>query len=258
MWNVRRLTEPAEILAFLERDRVYAAYAIGDLEPELFKHTEWCVAEADGQPKTLALHFTGLEPAALFLMGEAAGLPVILGSALRPRLVCASAPREHLAVLQAFYLPLQTQRVIRMVLDVAAFQPTDGEVLPLSPAYSRQLERLYVMAEGLAFSPYQVAQGVFYGVTDRDRLVSTAGTHVVSEMYGVAAVGNVFTHPAYRQRGLGARCTAAVVQELLSRRIQTVVLNVFEENQAAYRIYRRMGFREHCRYVEVVARRRSR
>ena len=35
-WRVRHLADLAEITAFLERDRWYAAYAIGDLEPGLF------------------------------------------------------------------------------------------------------------------------------------------------------------------------------------------------------------------------------
>lgn len=258
MWKVRKLTDPTEILAFLERNRLYAAYAVSDLEPEMFQHTHWYLAEAVGQARSLALHFTALDPDALFLMGETAGLAIILGSALRPRRVYVSAMPEHLSALRSFYHLGRPVRVIRMVLEANAFQPPSGKALRLSPAYTRQLERLYSMAEGDAFSPYQVAQGVFYGVTDRDRLVATAGTHVVSETYGVAAVGNVFTHPEYRRQGLATLCTRAVVQELLVRRIQTIVLNVHEDNEAAFHIYQRMGFREHCRYVEVLAERRSR
>ena len=278
MWHVRKLTNPTEILAFLERNRRYAAYAIGDLEPEMFQHTHWYVAEAAGQARSLALHFTALDPDALFLMGETVGLAIILGSALRPRRVYASARSEHLSALRSFYRLGQPEHVVRMVLDVNAFRPapvphqshtgtgmgyqdwdgTSGKAIRLSPAYTRQLERLYSMGQGNAFSAFQVAQGVFYGVTDKDRLVSTAGTHVFSETYGVTAVGNVFTHPDYRQRGLGTLCTSAVVRELLTRRIQTIVLNVYEDNKAALRIYQRMGFREHCRYVEVLAERRTR
>jgi ribosomal protein S18 acetylase RimI-like enzyme len=258
MWNVRRLTDRTEILAFLERDRLYAAYAIGDLEPEMFQHSHWYLAEADGAARSLILRFTALDPDVLFLMGDAAGLAVILGSALRLRRVFVCAMPEHLSTLRSFYRLGQPERVARMVLDVNAFRPVSGEAIRLSPAYTRQLERLYSMGEGNAFSPFQVAQGVFYGVTDKDRLVSTAATHVVSETYGIAAVGNVFTHPAYRRRGLGTLCTCAVVQELLARRIQTIVLNVHQDNDMARRIYQRLGFKEHCRYIEVLAERRTR
>jgi GNAT superfamily N-acetyltransferase len=258
MWNVRKLTDPNEILTFLEQDRLYAAYAIADLEPEMFQHTRWYLAEGGGQVFSLALLFTALDPDILFLMGDAAGLAVILGSALRPQRVFVTIQSEHLSTLKAFYRLGQAERTLRMVLDVNAFRPASGQALRLSPAYARQLERLYTMGQGNAFSPYQVAQGVFYGVTDKDRLVSTAGTHVISDTYSVAAVGNVFTHPAYRQQGLGTRCTSAVVQELLTRHIQTIVLNVHEGNEIARRIYERMGFKEHCRYIEVLAERRIR
>ncbi len=258
MWQVRKLTDPTEIFALLDADRLYAAYAIGDLEPEMFQHTHWYVAEADGQACSLALHFTALDPDALFLMGETTGLAIVLGSALRPGRVYASAMSEHLSVLRSYYRLGQPVQVIRMVLDVSAFRPSRDKVLRLSPSYTRQLERLYDMAKGAAFSPYQVARGVFFGVTDEDRLVATAGTHVLSETYSVAAVGNVFTHPAYRRQGLATLCTRAVVQELLSRHIRTIILNVYENNETAFRIYQRMGFREHCRYVEVLAERRTR
>lgn len=258
MWNVRKLVEATEILPYLECDRLYAAYAIADLEPALFEHTRWYIAEAAGQAPSLALHFVALEPEALFLMGDPAGLTVVLGSALRPQRVYVSARSEHLPALRAFYRLGEPEHVVRMVLDVSQFQPAGGQVVRLSPAYTRQLERLYSMGHGNAFSAYQVAQGVFYGVTDKDRLIATAGTHVVSETYAVAAVGNVFTHPAYRRQGLGTLCTAAVVQELLARHIHTIVLNVYQENQAALRIYQRMGFQEHCRYLEVLAERRTR
>lgn len=258
MWKVRKLTDTAEILDFLERDRLYAAYAIADLEPEIFPHTYWYVAETSGQARSLALQFTALDPDVLFLMGDTAGLTVILGSALRPRRVYANTRSEHLSALRAFYHLGQPECAVRMALDVNAFRPAQGKALRLSPAYARQLERLYSMGQGNAFSPYQVAQGTFYGVSDKDRLVSTAGTHIVSETYGIAAVGNVFTHPDYRRRGLGTLCTSAVIQELLGRGIQTIVLNVYENNETARRIYQRMGFREHCRYIEVLAERRVR
>ena len=41
-------------------------------------------------------------------------------------------------------------------------------------------------------------------------LVAVAGTHLVSDTYGVAAIGNVFTHPDYRGRGYATLATGAV------------------------------------------------
>ena len=44
MWKTERLSDRAQILAYLETDRLYTAYAIGDLEPGLFKDCAWAGA----------------------------------------------------------------------------------------------------------------------------------------------------------------------------------------------------------------------
>jgi hypothetical protein len=60
MWNTIELTDKSQILAYLESDRLYAAYAIGDMEPALFAHCAWLGAERDGRLQALALHYGGL------------------------------------------------------------------------------------------------------------------------------------------------------------------------------------------------------
>ena len=73
MWETTELTDKVQILAALQTDRLYAAYAIGDLEPELFAQCTWVGASEAGRVQALALHYRGLEPPALFLMGETGG-----------------------------------------------------------------------------------------------------------------------------------------------------------------------------------------
>jgi len=46
--QVQRVADRRRLLAFLERDRLWAAYAIGDLEPGLFEHCEWGMAVEGG------------------------------------------------------------------------------------------------------------------------------------------------------------------------------------------------------------------
>jgi predicted GNAT family acetyltransferase len=106
-----------------------------------------------------------------------------------------------------------------------------------------------------AFDASQLASRAFYGVWEAERLVAVAGTHVVSEARGVAAVGNVFTHPAYRGRGLATITTAAVVEDLLRRPgMTTIVLNVARENLPAVRCYESLGFWAFYAYHEGVGR----
>ena len=78
MWTTACLTERSEILAYLEMDRLYAGYAIGDLEPGMWEQSTWAVAKQDGRIEALVLHFTGLSLPALLLMGRTEGLEAIL------------------------------------------------------------------------------------------------------------------------------------------------------------------------------------
>ncbi len=256
MWQARRLTDKSEILAFLEKDRWYTAYAIGDLESSLFAQCQWYGAEANGDLQALALLFASLEPPVLFVVGEVPGLSMVLGSALRPPRVFVTCRQEHLPAVRAFYNLGTQERMLRMILRPADFRPVPGQVTRLGPAYTKELERLYSMGQGNAFRPYQVAQGVFYGIERSGRLVATAGTHLVSPTYGIAAVGNVFTDPDHRHQGYGTICTSAVVEELLARRLD-VVLNVSATNTTAIHIYERLGFRAYCHFIEVVGVRRG-
>jgi RimJ/RimL family protein N-acetyltransferase len=72
----------------------------------------------------------------------------------------------------------------------------------------------------------------------------------------IAVVGNVFTHPAYRGRGLGTLVTGAVTEELF-RSCRDIVLSVDPRNEAAVRAYERLGFTEVGRLIEGAAVRRG-
>jgi ribosomal protein S18 acetylase RimI-like enzyme len=251
MWQVRILSNKDEILAFLQRDRLYAAYAIGDLEPSLFAQCQWFGAEDNGKLRALALLFTGLDPHALFTMGDNDGLAVILGSALQPERAYFMSRPEHLKVLEARYELGAVQQMLRMVITPADFRPVSGPVIRLNSGHLEQLKALYRLGGGEAFAPYQLRDGVYYGIEVNGQLVSVAGTHLISPTFGVAAVGNVFTHPNHRRRGYATACTSRVVEQLLAQGLD-VILNVNRENTEAIGIYERLGFRRYCPFIEVL------
>jgi ribosomal protein S18 acetylase RimI-like enzyme len=249
MWKVLRLHDKSQLLAFLEADRHYAAYAIGDLEPGLFEQCEWFAA-GRGDLGALVLCFRGLTTPALLLVGEGGGLRAILEAAVLPRDVCIACRPDHLAVTCDFYVWKATTPMWRMVLHPAAFSPIRAESVRLSVGDCDRLAELYALGGGEAFSPSQLERGVFHGVCEGDRLVAVAGTHLVSTTYGVAAIGNVFTRPNCRGRGYAGAATSAVVVELLDKGIRDIVLNVDETNAAAIRLYERLGFVRHCAFLE--------
>ena len=252
-WRVRRLTEPAEISTFLRQDRWYAAYALGDLEPGFFEQCQWFGADTMGQLRSLALLYEGLDPQALFLMGEPTGITLILGAALRPASALFICSESHLPALRAYYQTGEIDAMSRMTLVASDFRPADFPgVERLGPGYAGELARLYECAHGNAFSPYQLAQGVFYGIKEKGRLVSAAGTHIVAKTMRIAAVGNVCTYPEQRGRGYATLCTSAVCSELLGMGLD-VVLNVERGNASAIHVYQKLGFRVYCPFVEGIA-----
>jgi predicted GNAT family acetyltransferase len=86
--------------------------------------------------------------------------------------------------------------------------------------------------------------------------VAIAGTHVVAPEEGVAVVGNVFTHPRFRGRGLATLVTGAVTRHLLDMCPQ-VYLTVDSQNLPAIAAYRRLGYRVECTLYETPALRRD-
>jgi GNAT superfamily N-acetyltransferase len=243
------LADKSKILAYLETDRLYAAYAVGDLEPELFVHCEWFGAARRGRLQALALHYSGLGFPIVFLMGDASGLRAIFEDALYVEQAFFTCRQEHLGMMQDFYnwepIPMW-----RMVLQADRFRPVGGDCIPLTLDHGEHLKVLYAQGKGNAFDPTQVPGGAFHGAFEDGRLVAAAGTHLISPTYRVAAVGNVFTHPEYRGRGYATAATSAVVAEVQGRGIRDIVLNVDQKNETAIRIYERLGFERYCSFFE--------
>ena len=249
--TVRRLEDRAQIYEVLREDRLYAAYAIGDLEPALFPDCEWYITSRNGRATSLCLSFSGLSPDRVFLMGSPGDLEAIVGDLLRTRRAYFSCRPQHLAVIRRSYSLRKTQVMLRMLLDPEKFSPVEGAVIRVGPSHVELLQDLYRWYGNVAFAPYQLEQGVFYAVERDGKLVATAGTHLVSRTYGLGIVGNVFTHSDYRGNGYATVCTSAVVEELLSQSMD-VVLNVEESNLPARQLYEGLGFEVYCPFVETL------
>lgn len=250
VWESKALTDRAPIQAFLEQDRTYNAYALGDLEPGMYEQCTWAGAGRAGKLEALILLYRGLNPHPLVLSGQSEGLRTLLGEMPWPRQVYLNCREPHLPALEGVYAWEGQDAMWRMALDPARFCPVTDRLTRLGPADAGALAALYAQGAGNAFSSAQVAQGVFYGLYVDGELVAAAGTHLVSPTYSVAAVGNVFTHPAHRGRGYATRTTAAVVGDLLARGVRDVVLNVRQDNKPAIRIYERLGFDRSCAFLE--------
>jgi len=253
---VARATDDRALLrAFLERDRLFAAYAICDLDAREFGRTHWGVATAAGEPVAVVLEYAGYAPQPLFAMGDNAGIAAVLREVIRPRAAYAAVLPASLPALEAHYHVEPGPPMVRMWVDRTTFRPRPAEVARLLPVEINDLNRLYQLGFTSWLPPSAIVEGVYYGIRVNGRLVAAAGTHVVSAEARLGVVGNVMTQADFRGRGYATAVTGAVTAELL-RFCDQVVLNVRADNPPALQAYRRLGYREHLRFEERLVHRR--
>ena len=252
---VERLADPDAIRPLLEGQRTYAAYALAHLEPRLFLRSEWWHARGP-HGQALVVHArSGLGPA-LVAFGDPQALAALLRLHPGPRLTFATFQLDHQAVAQRHFVLSRQGPSLRMSVSAESFRPAAGPAQRLHRADIGAVNALQ-RSDGFGFYPAAVLDGgVYYGVYADRRLVAMAGTHVVAPSQGLALVGNVMTHPRYRGQGFGSIATSAVTAELL-KTCPDVLLTVEARNEAAIRLYERLGYREECRLIESGARRKD-
>jgi len=250
----RSTTDRAVLRSFLGRDRLFAAYAICDLEDREFARTRWGIATDADEVIAVGLEYGGLTPQPLFLMGRNDGIAAILRDVVRPRAASLAAAAESLPAVAQHYRVDPGPPMVRMWVDRATFKPVPAIVERMLPVEVGELNRLYQLGFAAWLPSTAVAEGVYYGIRVSGRLVSAAGTHVISREARLAVVGNVLTHTGHRGRGYATAVTSAVTAELL-RYCDDVVLNVRADNPPAIQAYRKLGYTEHCRFEERLVRR---
>ncbi len=244
------VTDRMVLRAFLDRDRLWAAYAICDLEDHEFRRTRWGGAWEGDRLVALAVEYAGPTPQPLFAMGSSEGIDAILRDVLRPRAAYIATRTEVLGAVTRNYRIEPAVPMVRMWVDQTRFRPrVEPAVQRLAPAEVGDLNRLYRLGFASWLPSTAITEGVYYGLRIGGRLVSAAGTHVVSPRARLAVVGNVLTSGEYRGRGYAQAVTAAVTEALLGYCDQ-VVLNVRSDNPPALQAYRSIGYAEYCRFEE--------
>ena len=265
VYTISELKEKASIRAFLEKDRGYAAYALGDLEPPYAEHATWHGALLDDELEGLALVYANLEPPALFLMGTNPAVSALLMHGVGPDEVYFTARPEQQPLLETWYTLLKPTAMYRMRVRKDNFKPLEESKFPirkLGPGDLDDINAFFKLgAEAderiIAFTADQVRDGFFHGVYLEEKLIAAAGTHLVAKRARMAALGNVLTHPNFRGKGLGTATSNAVAAALFEEEgIESIVLNVAQDNKPAVKIYESLGFERVGPFIEGQAQRR--
>jgi ribosomal protein S18 acetylase RimI-like enzyme len=250
----RATADRATLRGFLERDRLLAAYAICDLDEREVGRTKWGIATVGEHLVAVGDEYSGPTPQPMFLMGRNDGIAAILRDVLRPRAAYVAVRTPAIPTVAQLYRVEPGPPMIRMHVNRASFRPNPASVERLLPGDVGELNRLYQLGFAAWLPAGAIAEGIYFGIRSGGRLVAAAGTHVVSREGRIGVVGNVMTHADHRNRGYAKAVTSAVTSELL-RTCEDVVLNVRSDNPPAIAAYRGLGYAEHCRFEERLARR---
>jgi len=245
-----------EARAFLERDRLMAAYALADIDQPEVEGARWWIARRDGDIAAVVMVVEGLPFRPCFATGASDGLSAIFREAIRePRVLLATPPRSRGAIEMSYRFE-RVDHMRRMVVNAHRFRPRiNQQVARLGPDDLDAVIDLYGHAARIYFTPERMRREIYFGIFAGGVLVSAAGTHVRSTKSGLAAVGNVLTRLAHRGRGMAQSCTSAVTETALEQH-RDVVLNVREDNSPAISVYERLGYQTHGQFIEGPAVRR--
>lgn len=261
-YTVQRCHNRAHLRHLMNADAGETAYALGDLESPLWELSEFWGAYNGEALESFLLFYRGFEVPTLTMGGHLDGVSAIMQQiTLEPEVFCL-IPSIFNSLMLRHYDGQHLFDLYRMTVTPEQFIPPShalaaGERMTrLVDGDSDRLNALYAQAADpgeaiMAFSASQVGLGVFFGVeTASGELIAAAGTHAVSEHENIAVVGNVFTQPSQRGRGLAHLTTAAVTQALFDLPINRVGLNVKQTNRTAIRVYDQLGYKIHCEFIE--------
>ncbi|HIC88902.1 MAG TPA: GNAT family N-acetyltransferase [Anaerolineae bacterium] len=111
--------------------------------------------------------------------------------------------------------------------------------VPITARHLQQIKALHRVVSPMAWTDDALELGPHRGIFVGGQLVCMAGVHFMTPW--VTEIGNVVTHPDFRRRGMAEAVTRSVV-EALTGRTERIFLMVFTDNQAAIRLYTKMGF----------------
>lgn len=262
--GMRRVQDPDHIRDVYGRLPAIHVYGLADVTL-FWDRSTWWVSDLDPTALVGVLDLPGSELPVLYAVSVRApaatrNLLVALAEAghLGPELIYTAPPgaADALAGTHQARWRRDYRKVVLARPDV--LPPADPRVVALGRTDAPRVARLFATdpQAGEFFHPGLFDDGWYRAIAAADgELLAVAGTHVVDRATGVAAIGNVATHPAARRQGLARAVVATLARELDGHGLH-VGLNVTVDNLGARRLYAGLGFDETIAYeeAELVAR----
>lgn len=241
------LHDKKTIEQFLRNNSALHIYSLGDLDDFFWSYTSWYALTVNDVPKAIALLYTGLSLPTLLALSEQptfmADLLVSIIPILPGKFYAHLSSGLESVFKDSYELKSHGEHYKMALKDLSAVKSVDcSPVIRLSKTDLNDIIRLYEDSyPGNWFDRRMLETNQYFGIWKKGKLVSIAGVHVYSETYGVAALGNITTHPFWRNKGFGRLVTARLCQSL-SESVDCIGLNVKTDNLGAISCYKKLGF----------------
>jgi RimJ/RimL family protein N-acetyltransferase len=260
---IETITDKKILESFLRKDAGLYLYHIGDLDDFFFPYTQWKGIRENGELKSIYMlyDFPGLPTLLALSPAAEAGylerLMEISMDTFPERFYSHLTPGIEQVLEKGYYLEGHGTHLKMALEDEELPERVDTEgVIRFSVEDAGRLKGFYEESyPGNWFDPRMLETGMYFGTIEDGKITCTAGVHVYSEDYGIAALGNITTHPAHRGKGLGTKSTAKLCKELL-KKVNFIGLNVKDNNIHAISCYKKLGFKVRDEYNEYFIKRK--
>ncbi len=253
--DIQCLHEKAAIEKRLRGNTYLHIYSIGDLDDFYWPYTTWYTDSFNHKDSPVVLIYTGSKLPVILALTERIDAMCRLLHALMPVL-----PYRFYAHLSPGLAPVFNTMAVKEfhgsylkmgLIDTSAVMSEDTSgTCELGIRDAEELVEFYKKSYPENWFDSRILEtGRYYGLRDKGELIGTAGVHVFSKRYQVAALGSIAVMPSNRNRGYGKRVTARTCQSLLED-ISHIGLNVRSDNKHALSCYNRLGFKPIGEYEE--------
>ena len=245
--KVTCIHDKVAIESFLRTNPFLYLYSIGDLDDFFWSHTKWYALKEKESIKAIVVLYTGLTIPVILALAEEELAPIqeLLNSIIHllpNRFYLNISPGLEEILKKHYKLESQGKHYKMTLKNKSLLDNIDtSKVISLSKANLHEIIKLYKKSyPGNWFEPRTLDMHPYYGIEGQDSLLSIAGFHVYSAQYKVAAVGNITTHPKFREKGFGKSATAKLCKSLM-KTVNHIGLNVKTDNLPAIACYKSLG-----------------
>lgn len=155
-------------------------------------------------------------------------------------------------VLPKGFATVSNVQGVQMLAPARLEQVTDERIKPLTQNDAAEMLSLATLTRPGPFSLRSQSLGRFWGIKIGGRLAAMAGERM--KQPGFTELSGVCSHPDFRGQGL-ARLLSLYVAERIFESDNVPYLHAYVTNEAATRLYERIGFKLRCHIRIVVAKR---